>query len=265
MRALDLSFPQIGQPVTPDYWRAVKSEGYELAVIGLWGAVTPNTEAEKWLREAREAGLLTACYVAINGSRPGWEHVDIGRGYAGDEWEHCHFCAIDVEVEGVTLPQITQAIQRVVELGKSPILYTARWFWRDRLGDPTGFSNTPLWTADYDNDPTLDFPLPYGGWDLGVLCGKQFSDAGNIWGVTFDINTFDGDWLEALRMPAEVTQTPQDTLAALEAAFNVMWRVRVGRTARAKSLLTTAQRWGPTQVRAVAEAWNAHAKAVRDG
>ncbi len=79
--------------------------------------------------------------------------------------------AIDYEpyVDGSipTIEQLWQAVDECQMQGIQPIIYTGVWCW-----PPTQeFADYPLWVAEYDGEPTLDFK-PFGGWNKCVA--KQY-------------------------------------------------------------------------------------------
>ena len=65
MRAIDVSVYSGEIPV--EKWRAVKAEGYDLAIVGLFHGRTVNRYAAQQMRAAHEAGMLLAGYVLIAG------------------------------------------------------------------------------------------------------------------------------------------------------------------------------------------------------
>lgn len=189
MKAIDASFSLIPESAFHHF----KVEGYDLFIQGLWTALVVPGNPLGNLRAAKAAGLKIAAYIAINGSRPGNEHVDKGRDAAGDLWEDLEFVAVDVEVVGIQLKHIQQAIARVQSLNQRPVIYTGRWFWIDRLGNPQTFARYPLWTADYDGKPVIE-PPGYGGWVKAV--GKQYQGSMRLHGVTVDLNVFRDDFFQ---------------------------------------------------------------------
>jgi lysozyme len=78
--------------------------------------------------------------------------------------------------------------------GKKPIIYTAKSFWSEYLGNPTGFENYPLWVASYRNDkPTL--PSTWNDYAIW-----QYTESGTVGDITgqLDKNLFNGN-LQKLR------------------------------------------------------------------
>lgn len=204
VKGIDLSVYQDG--ISPVQWRQMKADGQVVTVVGSWHGTRPNTFAWWNLVRARMAGLKTATYIAINGSRSGWHHVNGGRGPCFEQWDHLNFVAIDVEVRGVTEEILDGALARVEELGGRPAIYTGRWFWNwwalslghlpglDRAGGVCRFARHGLWAAYYNGVPNLDVPL-FGGWQ--VVMGHQYAGTTPAYGTQVDLNVFDAGWLEA--------------------------------------------------------------------
>lgn len=204
LKGVDISLYSKGGPVSEEEWTAIREAGYGVAVVGSHHGRDSNPYAAESLRNARQSGLITATYVAINGSRPVGEHIDIGREMCGDEWQYLSFCAVDVEIDGVTVDQVRDAVDRVVELGARPVIYTARWWWAGHFHDPSDLADVPLWTADYDGDDTLDLPLPYGGWSAESVIGKQYAEGTLLAGVRVDLNVFREEFVFDIRPELDI-------------------------------------------------------------
>jgi lysozyme len=80
---------------------------------------------------------------------------------------------------------------------KKPIIYTAKSFWSDYLGNPTGFESYPLWVASYRNDAPS---LPATWTDYLIW---QYTESGNVGGIVgqLDKNLLKGN-LQRLRKMA---------------------------------------------------------------
>jgi len=226
MLAIDISMYQ-GHP-GPDWWQQLRSDGWELAIVGSWHGLSPNQHAEQNLKEAKAAGLRTATYIALN-SGAGRESVRKGKRACGSAWADLAFVAIDCETDGITKTIISEAEAEVRNENLRPIIYTAGWWWRDRFGDPDDFKHLPLWNADYDQVPARDFPSPYGGWALSDLKGKQYDGSTRqrhpmLFGVEVDKNNFDGDWvLERAGSGVPTTSAqPGSDLSTLQRDLNAL-------------------------------------------
>jgi len=100
--------------------------------------------------------------------------------------------------------------------GRTPILYTYPYFWRSAMGNDTGFTQYPLWIADYNGGSAPNTPL-IGGWSQWTFW--QYTDRSAIAGIStgVDDSRFSGtsDALSALanEAPAAVTGPPSAILA----------------------------------------------------
>ena len=80
--------------------------------------------------------------------------------------------------------------------GKTPMIYTYRYFWAEQMGNTKEFSQYPLWLAAWQNTPPAEVP---GGWSYMTFW--QRSAHGRVSGILseVDLNLFNGtrDQLEA--------------------------------------------------------------------
>ncbi len=97
--------------------------------------------------------------------------------------------------------------------GRTPIIYTYPYFWQSAMGNNTGFTQYPLWIADYNGGSAPNTPL-IGGWNSWTFW--QYTDAGSIPGVStgVDISKFccDSGTLSSLSNGA--TPTPPSAILA---------------------------------------------------
>lgn len=206
-------------------WEAA---GTEVAVVGAWHGGSANPYAESNLRDARNAGKITAtyCVVTAAGSAPG--HMDNCRAAAGDEWQYLNFVAVDAETPGLTVSQIISALQRVQDLGGRAVLYSGCWYVNGYLAgqDLTPLAAWPYWNAHYDGDPDVDYP---GCIPDAPLMGEQYEGSGTRWGIWSDINVFDDVFIRQgypfvggpsapAPLPAPSSGLPVDNVIA-----NVQW------------------------------------------
>jgi len=69
-------------------------------------------------------------------------------------------------------------------------VYTARWWWEPYTGNIPRFSSYPLWVAEYDGDPSLNFTR-FGGWS--ACFRKQYWGSSDMCHYTADLNFEEGD------------------------------------------------------------------------
>ncbi len=93
---------------------------------------------------------------------------------------------IDIEVsEGQTTQNIDAGVKTWLErvaaaYGVQPIIYSDLSFLQQHLA--SGFSDYPLWIADYSQDP----PEPSGGWQKWTFW--QYSQSGTVAGIDGDVD-----------------------------------------------------------------------------
>lgn len=145
-------------------------------------------------------------------------------------------CTVDIENTGDGAGprnyNNAEAVRRIrafvhgvnVATGKPCIIYTYPSMWRDTLGNPTTFTDCPLWLASY----TPKAPKPVGGWS--ALTFWQYHDKGVVPGVPgiVDVDLFMGR-LEQLRTfagisPAPDTYTDPVTGFTVSHGFLAYWR-----------------------------------------
>jgi GH25 family lysozyme M1 (1,4-beta-N-acetylmuramidase) len=109
---------------------------------------------------------------------------------------------IDVEATGglsaaTVASRVRAWVDRVeARTGRTPIVYTGMYFWRDQVGGSTREADAPLWIAQYTSlCPSL--PSPWSRWTFW-----QYSDHGQVSGIgsSVDVDRFNGtlDDLRAL-------------------------------------------------------------------
>lgn len=182
--------------ITPSKWQNAIAKGFSLAVVGSWHGRSGNRFAHDSLKAAREAGMQTASYVVLNGMA-GNEAVKRGMDACRDEWQHCAFVALDVELTGFTEAILHDAFGELEHQCMKSCCYTGAWFWEGKLDNPTWASalGIPLWSAHYGIQPSLTMAKPYGGWYS--LVGHQFQGSNNRLGFSADLSVFDSDWLSS--------------------------------------------------------------------
>lgn len=102
---------------------------------------------------------------------------------------------LDIELDADMSPDALEKwtatfLQRVeLKTGRTPMIYTFRWFWSVKMGDTSAFTGYPLWFAAYQNTPPTNLP---GGWDEPLFW--QRSSTGRVPGINtpVDLNTFNG-------------------------------------------------------------------------
>jgi lysozyme len=100
---------------------------------------------------------------------------------------------LDIEVTGglkkANLTAWTRTFMSTLEtaIGRPPMIYSGAWFWRGYMGDPTGFSQYPVWIADYE--PHNTGPTLFG--DFSYSTFWQYSDSAKVSGIS---DAVDSSW-----------------------------------------------------------------------
>jgi hypothetical protein len=253
MHAVDTSNLAYNGVVSAQTWERFKMDGWDMAIIGLHGGRTPNPHAEATLRNARAAGLFTAGYVVIKPGGAAWL-VNQGREIAGGEWLYLQFVAIDVEW-AITLSEedVREGVEEVRRLGQKPIIYTYGYYWRELMGDPHGFSDIPLWDADYPGNglaknPTLGMVWPYGGWTKRAI--HQYQNTHTRFGVPVDANLVD----DAL-VNGGITMSSKDLKLTENEQKTIMTLRGYGIDGLTESELATIDLFKGLGVQGIARAW----------
>lgn len=173
----------------------LKDEKVELFIQCLWTAIEQPEPRVENLQMARRMGLPVAGYISLNVDFTGQYHMDAGRmGVPEELWNALEFVAVDVELPGIRVTQIEQAVEWLRFRDKQPIIYTSWNAWNN-LVRPSNSSRlsdmgVPLWNAYWDDAPDIDFPsLRYGGWKDEDVWMEQWSGGVDM-ELFVDRNTF---------------------------------------------------------------------------
>ena len=192
IRVVDASF----DPLTRTEAECLKAGGTSLYVQGLWTSTVAPVSRVNSMRNAINAGLPVAAYASLNHHNSGVWHIRRARDKVPqDIWNKLLFVAVDIELRGITIQQITDAVNEVERLGKRAIIYTNRNSWLNYVipsNDGTlAKRGILLWNALWDLNPDIDFPrLPFGRWSPAQVIGEQWSGGTMVCKQFVDRNTF---------------------------------------------------------------------------
>lgn len=85
----------------------------------------------------------------------------------------------------------------VAETGKTPIIYTAPWFWNRQIDYREIFSLCPLWVADYSG--SVDLPYSFHDYIIHQYTNKEQFDGQYLDGNIFNESSYDYQTLEHKR------------------------------------------------------------------
>lgn len=211
-------------------WHAAAAAGQSFAFIKATEGTGPaNRYYEADIAEARAAGMLVGSYhkarPAMDPAQQAHAFADRLQSVGGPQLPP----VLDLETdEGLDARQLADWTQVFLDTlahrtGRTPILYTYRYFWIDRMANTPRFAEYPLWLAEYGvSEPTL--PV-IGGWDQWLFW--QRSETGEVPGFAddVDLNVFAGTradldaWLGPVEPVPEPAPAPEPASApAPEAA-----------------------------------------------
>ncbi|WP_081438355.1 GH25 family lysozyme [Pseudofrankia asymbiotica] len=247
-RGVDVSSWQHQNGASID-WNAVKAAGNSFAVVKATEGTTyvnPHYAADR--AGAQAAGLVIGSYHYARPALPISTAVDQAR----------HFLAtignvnapgmlapvLDLETTGglnpTDLTAWTQAFLHEVEsqTGRTPILYTFRSFWTDKIANTPSFAKYPLWFAIYNSNADPGW-LP-GGWQKWLIW--QYDSSGAVSGIPgkADVNAF---CCSAADLASSADGT-RDEIAARYAAEPLL-HISLGAPARAEGPAGGGGRWQP--------------------
>ena len=177
-------------------WDQVRTDGQSFAVIkASEGSTWTNGHLAEDATQAAASGMHVGTY---HYARPAGDARAQAQHYAAQYNQvgnHSLPPVLDLEVDEGKSPEQLSAWTRefLTELesltGRTPMVYTYRYFWIEKMNNSQEFANYPLWLAAYQSTA----PQPVGGWDK--LDMWQRSDAGRVNGIAgnVDLNLFNGD------------------------------------------------------------------------
>lgn len=177
-------------------WDQVRSDGQSFAVVkASEGTTWTNEHLVADTDQAAASGMKVGTY---HYARPGGDPIAQAQHYANQYnqvSDHSLPPVLDLEVaEGKNPQQLadwTRAFMSELEslTGRTPMMYTYRYFWVEQMANTQEFSNYPLWLAAYQSTA----PEPVGGWDKMDMW--QRSDSGRVNGISgnVDLNLFNGN------------------------------------------------------------------------
>ncbi|WP_412100929.1 glycoside hydrolase family 25 protein [Corynebacterium aurimucosum] len=176
-------------------WDAVKSDGQSYAFVkATEGVGFVNNHFVRDANAAAAAGLKVGAY---HYARPAGDAKQQAASFASQIAlvpTQTLPPVLDIEVdEGLSAKQLEEWIDTFMKevkslTGRTPMLYTYKYFWMGQMGNTTRFSEYPLWLAAYQDTA----PDPVGGWDK--LAFWQRSGSGRVAGIETDVdmNLFNG-------------------------------------------------------------------------
>ena len=180
---------------TPIDWSKVRTDGQSFAFVkATEGGDWVNPHYVEDVQAAHAAGLKTGAY---HYARPSTDAKTQAANFAAQialAPDQTLPPALDIEVdEGKSAAQLEQWIEEFTSelkrlTGRTPMIYTYKYFWMGQMNNSQKFSDMPLWLAAYQDQA----PEAVGGWKK--LSFWQRSGSGNVAGIPTDVdmNLFNG-------------------------------------------------------------------------
>lgn len=175
-------------------WPAVKASGIEFAIARVSDGFYKDTKFDQNWPGMKAAGLIRGAYQFFEpGDDPSGQAdlmiQKVGVLGAGDLP-----CVLDVEATngqsaGTIVADIHVWFDKVkAATGKTPFIYTGKYFWKDNVASNADFADIPLWLAAYVS-PCPNTPDPWTTWMMW-----QYSSTGKIPGISgnVDRNQYNG-------------------------------------------------------------------------
>ena len=180
---------------TPIDWSKVRTDGQSFAFVkATEGGDWVNPHYVEDIQAANAAGLKTGAY---HYARPAGDAKTQAANFAAKialAPDQTLPPALDIEVtEGKSAAQLEQWIEEFTSelkrlTGRTPMIYTYKYFWMGQMNNSQKFSDMPLWLAAYQDQA----PEAVGGWNK--LSFWQRSGSGKVAGISTDVdmNLFNG-------------------------------------------------------------------------
>ena len=180
---------------TPIDWSKVRTDGQSFAFVkATEGGDWVNPHYVEDVQAAHAAGLKTGAY---HYARPSTDAKTQAANFAAQialAPDQTLPPALDIEVdEGKSAAQLEQWIEEFTSelkrlTGRTPMIYTYKYFWMGQMNNSQKFSDMPLWLAACQDQA----PEAVGGWKK--LSFWQRSGSGKVAGIPTDVdmNLFNG-------------------------------------------------------------------------
>ena len=180
---------------TPIDWSKVRTDGQSFAFVkATEGGDWVNPHYVEDVQAAHAAGLKTGAY---HYARPSTDAKTQAANFAAQialAPDQTLPPALDIEVdEGKSAAQLEQWIEEFTSelkrlTGRTPMIYTYKYFWMGQMNNSQKFSDMPLWLLGYQDQA----PEAVGGWKK--LSFWQRSGSGKVAGIPTDVdmNLFNG-------------------------------------------------------------------------
>jgi lysozyme len=210
-------------------WRAVRMQGARFAFVKMSeGSTYVNPYAHTDIAGALSAGLYVGAYHFARPRLPLSTAASDAKLFAS-QLGNVRISGylppvLDIETNGGLTPVNVTAWTRSflstlqAAIGRPPMIYSGSWFWRAYMGNPSGFSQYPVWIADYE--PANTGPTLFGDFTYSTFW--QYSDSAKMNGIAdaVDSSFFHGSLtqlqeLAYVPVTASAQQTPAHAMQTL--------------------------------------------------
>ncbi len=175
-------------------WAAVKGSGIGFAITRIGDGLLKDSKFDQNWPAIKAAGLIRGAYQFFEPDDDPVAQADIVIQKVGVLGPGDLPCVIDVEATG---GQSAATIAANIHIwsdkvkagtGKTPFIYTGKYFWQDNVGSNADFVDIPLWLAAYVS-PCPNTPAPWTTWAMW-----QYSSTGKVPGISgnVDLDQFNG-------------------------------------------------------------------------
>lgn len=196
---LGVDFSEHGGALSASTVACWKGHGVDHAVVQYSQRMSQHLDAVK-----AAGGIEVEAYVYLYWGRSPWNQTPLDRTRAALDMAGNRITRLWLDAEDTThafnAQELAQCVRLCEQRGMPTGIYTGRWVWVDRYGNPSGFEHLPLWHAEYQVQEGLParpdlkpnsfdgFKL-YGGWTKPLIW--QFQGTCTLCGHQVDLNAVD--------------------------------------------------------------------------
>ena len=226
MRFVDTS----GRRLTERNFEQFEMCGFKAMCYRLHGGWALDRYARSNLQLAQAMGFPVSGYVWITRGKGRKNVVDSYDSIGHEVWDKLAHVVIDCEErpgfedETPLVDDIWSAVHNVEALRQKAVIYTAPYFWRDTMRNPTVFSKYPLWCSSWTGDggkhgvipqDLSPRPFAFGGWTS--FAAQQYAGDYTDAGILVDANICDPSFFGLADMMAAGDSHLRQTLTEVKA------------------------------------------------
>jgi lysozyme len=204
-------------------WKKVAAAGYKFAAIrATVGDYYTDPRFYTYWADAKKAGFLVVAYHVVVPKNYGDKQIHRYKDVLGSRVNDLPVL-LDIERDdGVSSAAVTHCIKDciadvVLHFKRKPLIYTARYFWKDHVLPSSDWAKYDLWVASY----TSGAPIMPPGWTNWKFW--QYSGNGIVPGISggCDVNWFQGSYSELIsyagHKPTPPVEDPEVKVTGMQA------------------------------------------------